>query len=118
MSDGQEYVNEAIASYVTPEWEEPKNSPYRVRVWMEREYLYGTSTEDFFGYTIRAADLPGCVSEGDTEDKARANLREAFTGVVLACREAGEPIPWENGGPKPRYCEEEILTIEVPEEDL
>jgi predicted RNase H-like HicB family nuclease len=30
------------------------------------------------GYTVHVPELPGCVSEGDTLDEARQNIREAI----------------------------------------
>ncbi len=30
------------------------------------------------GYTVYVPALPGCVSEGDTEDEAMTNIREAI----------------------------------------
>ena len=30
------------------------------------------------GYTVYVPALPGCISEGDTTDKALANIREAI----------------------------------------
>ncbi|MCC6156874.1 MAG: type II toxin-antitoxin system HicB family antitoxin [Deltaproteobacteria bacterium] len=30
------------------------------------------------GFTVHVPALPGCVSEGDTEDDAMANIREAI----------------------------------------
>ena len=30
------------------------------------------------GYTVYVPSLPGCVSEGDTKEKAIANIREAI----------------------------------------
>lgn len=31
-----------------------------------------------FGYVAEVPSLPGCVSQGDTVDEARANIREAI----------------------------------------
>lgn len=31
------------------------------------------------GYTVHVPALPGCISEGDTLDEARANIREAIS---------------------------------------
>ena len=33
---------------------------------------------DEAGYTVYVPSLPGCVSEGDTLDEARKNIREAI----------------------------------------
>ena len=30
------------------------------------------------GYTVYAPSLPGCISEGDTEDEALKNIQEAI----------------------------------------
>ena len=30
------------------------------------------------GYTVYVPSLPGCISEGDTEDEALSNIREAI----------------------------------------
>ena len=30
------------------------------------------------GYTVYAPSLPGCISEGDTEEQALANIKEAI----------------------------------------
>ena len=30
------------------------------------------------GYTVFAANLPGCISEGDTRDEALSNIKEAI----------------------------------------
>lgn len=38
-------------------------------------------------------DLPGCVSSGATEDKARAKAKEALAGHIAALRADGEAVP-------------------------
>lgn len=38
------------------------------------------------GYTVYVPSLPGCISEGDTEKEAVANIREAIQLYL-------EPIP-------------------------
>ena len=42
----------------------------RIRVVLE--------TSDEGGYTVYVPSLPGCISEGETEEKALANIREAI----------------------------------------
>ena len=37
--------------------------------------------------------LPGCVSQGATRDKARANVKEAVAGYLESLKKHGEPIP-------------------------
>jgi predicted RNase H-like HicB family nuclease len=36
------------------------------------------------GYVARCVDLPGCYSQGDTEEEAVSNLVEAISGVMEA----------------------------------
>lgn len=45
------------------------------------------------GYLAYAEELPGAISEGDTLDEARENLRDAIGLLLEANRElAGKPI--------------------------
>ena len=48
--------------------------------------------------------LPGCISEGDTREEAKANIADAIAGYIESLRKHGEPIP-------PSISEE---VIEVP----
>jgi predicted RNase H-like HicB family nuclease len=44
-------------------------------------------------FVARCPSLPGCVSEGNTRDEARANIRDAIAGYVASLEKHGEPIP-------------------------
>lgn len=37
--------------------------------------------------------LPGCISEGDTQAEALANIRDAIEGWIAMSREHGLPVP-------------------------
>jgi predicted RNase H-like HicB family nuclease len=57
------------------------------------------------GYTAYTEELPGAISEGDTLDEARDNLRDAIKVLVQANREVA---------PKPaagQHCVREPITI-------
>jgi predicted RNase H-like HicB family nuclease len=47
------------------------------------------------GYWAEVPGFPGCVSEGETLDEVRANIREAFAGVLAVMQEdaPSEPGP-------------------------
>lgn len=45
------------------------------------------------GYTVTCPALPGCHSQGDTVDEAKANIREAIELVLEDMRAHGEPLP-------------------------
>jgi predicted RNase H-like HicB family nuclease len=46
------------------------------------------------GYLAYAEELPGAITEGDTLDEARENLRDAIALLLEANREvAGKPRP-------------------------
>ncbi len=39
--------------------------------------------------------LPGCISQGETKEKAIANIKEAIAGYVKALEDDGLPVPTE-----------------------
>jgi predicted RNase H-like HicB family nuclease len=44
------------------------------------------------GYIVATCpDLPGCVSQGKTQDEADRNIREAIEGCIEVRREMGLP---------------------------
>jgi predicted RNase H-like HicB family nuclease len=42
-------------------------------------------------YWAEVPGFPGCVSEGDTPEETRANIREAFEGVFEMLQDDGAP---------------------------
>jgi predicted RNase H-like HicB family nuclease len=46
------------------------------------------------GHSATIPSLPGCGSQGETEEEAMRNVREAFDAVTDAYNEDGGPIPW------------------------
>ena len=44
-------------------------------------------------YSVWVPDLDGCVSTGATEEKVKANIREAIELHLAGMREDGLPIP-------------------------
>jgi len=57
--------------------------------------------EEGGGYVITFPDLPGCMSDGETVDKAIANGREAFEAWMKSVIEDGKPIPEPHGVAEP-----------------
>jgi predicted RNase H-like HicB family nuclease len=50
--------------------------------------------EDDGGFSIVAARYPGVVSQGETIEEAKANISEAFIGMLEARRKRGEPLEY------------------------
>lgn len=57
------------------------------------------STTDGGGFLITFPDLPGCMSDGETEAEAVENGRDAFIAVVSALHDMGREIPAPSFGP-------------------
>lgn len=56
------------------------------------------------GYVAYTEELPGAITEGDTLDEARANLRDAVETLIEANRAlAGKP------GPGKKFTREKIV---------
>jgi antitoxin HicB len=53
-----------------------------------------TLEQDEDGFIVTSCPaLPGCHSQGRTEEEAIANIREAIRGYIASMRRHGEPIP-------------------------
>jgi antitoxin HicB len=55
------------------------------------------SDEDGGGFVAMAPDLPGCMSDGETQEQALANLRDAMEAWLEEASALGREIP----DPKP-----------------
>ena len=47
------------------------------------------------GYTVTVPTLPGCVSEGDTLEKALTNIQDAIEGYLFVLAKHKRKIPIE-----------------------
>jgi antitoxin HicB len=45
------------------------------------------------GFSVRFVDIPGAVTEGDTEEEALFNAAEALTGMLYVMMRDGDAIP-------------------------
>ena len=45
------------------------------------------------GFTVYVPSLPGCISEGETEQEALANIQEAIELYLESLEAHGDPIP-------------------------
>lgn len=61
------------------------------------------------GFCVRAADLAGVVSEGETIDEALANIKEAYAGAIESYRTHGDPIPWLVPPREPKGNEQRLV---------
>ena len=59
-----------------------------------------TPDQEDGGYTVTVPALPGCFTQGDTEEEALANAREAIRCHVEGLRIDGKPVPEADVVPK------------------
>ena len=52
------------------------------------------SAKDGCGYLITFPDIPGCMSDGETEAEAVVNGRDAFVAVISALHDWGVIFPY------------------------
>ena len=68
--------------------------------------------EDGGGYSVFMPDLPGVVSQGETEEEAIHNIEEAFLGAAEVYEEMGQPIPWaKDHQPRPANAKERWILV-------
>ncbi len=46
-------------------------------------------------WVAECPSLPGCISQGDTQESAIKNIREAIEGYILALQDDGLTVPPE-----------------------
>jgi antitoxin HicB len=52
------------------------------------------------GYTVTVPSLPGCISYGETFEKAMDMIKDAMVGWLAVAREEGVPVPEQFEGIK------------------
>jgi len=62
---------------------------------MRRYTILLTPDPEEGGYTVEVPALPGCRTQGDTLEEAKANAREAIAVWIKSTEKHGEPIPEE-----------------------
>jgi predicted RNase H-like HicB family nuclease len=60
---------------------------------IEDEIVFQFEEAEEGGYAVSVADLPGCVSEGDTLEGALEMIKDAMSGWLLVAQQHGDPIP-------------------------
>src|SRR5690349_14857714 len=53
--------------------------------------------EEEGGFSAFAMKLPGVMSQGDSEQEALENIKDAFQAAIQSYTEAGKPVPWMDG---------------------
>ncbi len=62
-----------------------------------RQVILHSDTE-VGGWVAEVPSLPGCVSQGETQEEALRNIREAIEGWSEAATAHGIPVPAETFG--------------------
>lgn len=57
---------------------------------MRRVFMY--KGEDGW-WVVECPSLPGCISQGKTQEEALANIKEAMEGYILSLQDDGMAIP-------------------------
>ena len=72
---------------------------------MRRSYRVLLEEDEEGKFTVAVPELPGCVSCGNTRDKALQNIKEAIGAYIESLQKHDEPVP--------PSIHEEIVTVEV-----
>jgi predicted RNase H-like HicB family nuclease len=82
---------------------------------MLRQFHVVFEKDDDRSIVVECLDLPGCVSQGRTEDEALANIREAIQASVET-RLAHHLVPMvpASVGDLPPHAHFKIIAVDVP----
>ena len=62
---------------------------------IDRKYTVIYEPAEEGGYIVRVPALPGCITEGDTMEEARAMAEDAVRGYIECLIERDLPVPEE-----------------------
>ena len=107
MTEILEEIRESGEAAITQvDWVSTNGRVYECRVMLV--------PENAGGYSAHAMQLPGVVSEGESEEEALANIRDAFCTAIQVYLEEGQPIPWhEVAIEKPQGAHERWIAVDV-----
>jgi predicted RNase H-like HicB family nuclease len=57
------------------------------------KYLVYLQPAEEGGYIVSCPALPGCVTQGETEEEALEMIRDAIEGYIESLHAHGEPVP-------------------------
>ena len=60
---------------------------------MSRSFHVILSPQPDGGFFVECPSLPGCYTQGDTQEEALANIREAIVLALEDLQALGQPIP-------------------------
>jgi len=97
-------ISQTADAHQDPAWHETEGKVY--------ECWFCLVPEDSGGYSVYMPDLPGVVSQGETEEEAIHNIEEAFLGAAEVYEEMGQPIPWsKDHQPRPANAKERWILV-------
>ena len=64
-----------------------------VRCELQTKFHVTLHQEPEDGYVVRCLELSGAPCQGETKEKALANIKEAILTILDMMRERGEPVP-------------------------
>jgi len=76
------------------------------------EFLVAICDEEEGGYSAFAVNYPGVVSQGDTVEEAKANIAEAFTAMLEACRKHGRNLEFSDFPNLPPDCQKAWIKVD------
>ena len=60
-----------------------------------QEWIVTIEKDEDGWYVVECPAIPGCVSQGQTEEEALENIRDAITGCLVVRAEEGLPLSVE-----------------------
>ncbi|MEM1013619.1 MAG: type II toxin-antitoxin system HicB family antitoxin [Planctomycetota bacterium] len=77
---------------------------------MRRAVVLAADPESPGYWTVSVPSLPGCVSQGRSEEEALENIRDAIEGWLEVAREHNDTVPEEDYSARVVYVDEPVAT--------